>query len=429
MSVLGLIDANNFFCGVAACYDLSLRNVPVVTVGSNDGMAISRNAMAKELGIKMAQPYFQFKQFEQSHGLIVKSANFELITDMSQRVRDVLDELVPEIFPYSVDESFFICGGLENKDLEAYAQDIRKKVLQWTGVASCIGLGANRTLAKLSNYAAKKYKACNGVVDLYSDSSRRERLLKLTSVGSVWGVGPASAKKLIQAGIETAFDLADYGSTKVHKEFGVMLARTATELRGEVVFPFEDDAVTSQSIIASRSLGGAVKDPETLFASIATHIARGARKLRLQNTVAGRLSVSIQTSAFNTTAPRYSNKKVCSLPTPTSDTAVLTRFARDIFEQIFRSGYDYSKTAIEFTNVIPVGEVQDDLFSEPVRGISKSTELMGAIDSINAKYGMGVVTGASEKQGGSWRPKSKNRSPCYTTQWAEIPIVKTNIEQ
>ena len=98
MSALGLIDANNFFCGVASCFDLSLRNVPVVTLGSNDGMAIARNAKAKELGIKMAQPYFQFKHFEESHGLIVNSANFELISDMSQRVRDVLDELVPEIF-------------------------------------------------------------------------------------------------------------------------------------------------------------------------------------------------------------------------------------------------------------------------------------------------------------------------------------------
>lgn len=107
MSALGLIDANNFFCGVASCYDLSLRNVPIVTVGSNDGMAIARNAMAKKLGIKMAQPYFQFKHFEKTHGLVVKSTNFELITDMSQRVRNVLEELVPDIFPYSIDESFF----------------------------------------------------------------------------------------------------------------------------------------------------------------------------------------------------------------------------------------------------------------------------------------------------------------------------------
>jgi DNA polymerase V len=429
MSALGLIDANNFFCGVASCFDLSLRNVPVVTLGSNDGMAIARNAKAKELGIKMAQPYFQFKHFEESHGLIVNSANFELISDMSQRVRDVLDELVPEIFPYSVDESFFLCEGLEHRDLEAYAQEIRNRVLQWTGVATCIGLGANRTLAKVSNSAAKKYKACNGVVDLYSDSTRRERLLRLTPVGAVWGVGPASAAKLHLAGIETAFQLADYGSTRVHKEFGVMLGRTAAELNGEVVFPFEEDAVTSQSIIASRSLGTAVKDPETLFASIAAHVERGARKLRAQNTVAGRLSVSIQTSAFNSTAPGYSNKKTSSPHSPTSDSTVLTRLAQDIFKQIFRSGYDYSKTAIELTGIVPVDKMQDDLFAEPTGDGSKSAALMGAIDSINAKYGLGVVTVASQKQGGSWQPQSKNRSPCYTTEWADIPIVRTSIKQ
>ena len=422
MSIIALCDANNFFATAHSAYDLSLRDKPLVIAGSNDGMIIARSLEAKALGIKMAEPYFKVKHFECTHGLVSRSANFALITDLSQRVSDVLDELVPHASKYSIDESFLLYDGLEHQDLTAYSQMIRQTVLKWTGVKCCVGVGSNKTLAKAANNGAKKYVGCNGVVDLVTDPSRREKLLALTPVGDVWGVGKASANKLNQAGIITALDLAVSEPDKVKKNFGVMLYRTALELSGEQVFPFEEDAATNKSIIASRSLGRPIQDPETLIASISHHVERAARKLRAQDTVAGSLSVTVKTNMFKADGPRYCKTLSGNLAIPSSDFMVLGHLARDLFKQIFRPGYEYTKTGIEINKIIPRNEVQPDLFSDPTDTSEKKELLMDAIDTINQRYGLGAVTGASQKQGGRWQPKSENKTPSYTTEWDDIPI-------
>ncbi|MEH8173623.1 protein UmuC, partial [Aeromonas veronii] len=67
-------------------------------------------------------------------------------------------------------------------------QQIRQRVWQWTGLTVGVGIGPTKTLAKLANYAAKKWPATGGVVDL-RDELRRARLMAITPVDEVWGIG------------------------------------------------------------------------------------------------------------------------------------------------------------------------------------------------------------------------------------------------
>ena len=66
-----------------------LVGLPVVVLSSNDGACIARSNEAKELGIEMAQPWFQVKHLVRTAGLIGVSANFELYSDMSARMMAV----------------------------------------------------------------------------------------------------------------------------------------------------------------------------------------------------------------------------------------------------------------------------------------------------------------------------------------------------
>ncbi len=68
-------------------------------------------------------------------------------------------------------------------------------------------MAPTKTLAKLANFAAKKWQQTGGVVDL-SDPVRREKLMKIVPVGEVWGIGSRTTAKLNQLGIHTAWDLA-----------------------------------------------------------------------------------------------------------------------------------------------------------------------------------------------------------------------------
>jgi len=57
-----LIDGNNFYVSCERVFAPRLVGKPVVVLSSNDGACIARSNEAKELGVKMAQPWFQVKQ-------------------------------------------------------------------------------------------------------------------------------------------------------------------------------------------------------------------------------------------------------------------------------------------------------------------------------------------------------------------------------
>ena len=61
-----LIDGNCFFVSCERAFRPDLKNVPVVVLSSNDGCVVSRSPEAKQLGIKMSEPYFQIKHLVQS---------------------------------------------------------------------------------------------------------------------------------------------------------------------------------------------------------------------------------------------------------------------------------------------------------------------------------------------------------------------------
>jgi len=65
--------------------------------------------------------------------------------------------------------------------------------------------GAAKTLAKIANFAGKKWKKTGGVLDL-SVPVRREKLMQIVPVDEVWGVGSSPTAKLNQFGINTVLD-------------------------------------------------------------------------------------------------------------------------------------------------------------------------------------------------------------------------------
>lgn len=103
---------------------------------------------------------------------------------MSARVMATLEAFAPSMEVYSIDEAFLDLTGVCQQDSVAYGQRIRKAVVRATGIPVCVGMGPTKTLAKLANFAAKKWLKTEGVLDL-SDVIRREKLMKIVPVGEV----------------------------------------------------------------------------------------------------------------------------------------------------------------------------------------------------------------------------------------------------
>jgi DNA polymerase V len=444
--MLALVDGNNFYVSCERVFRPSLIGRPVVVLSNNDGCAISRSNEAKALGIRMGQPWHEFKGLEREAGVVALSANFELYGDMSDRVMSIVGRYAPRQEIYSIDESFLDFDGIRG-DLVEIGRRLRGEVLMATGIPTCVGFGPTKTLAKLANFFAKTAERKPGVYpgDLAQvcDLSREGRagtrrvaqLFRSTEVGEVWGVGPRISAQLVAAGVTSIADLVRIDLATIRKRFSVVLERTVLELRGTRCFSVDDEPVPKQQIMCSRSFGTPVLAVADLVEAVTDFACRGAEKLRKQSSLAGGVMVFIRTSPFRQDERQYGRSITVPLLRPTSDSALIVAAAVAGLQQIYREGYRFAKAGVMLVELQPEGLQQGELDlvggggpdaqgSEPRRD---RAPLMVAMDKLNKRYGRGAVVVGSQGEPlarKAWGMRQERRTPCYTTRMDEVPIAR-----
>ncbi len=420
--IIALIDVNNFYVSCERAFNPKLKNKPVVVLSNNDGCAISRSNEAKELGIKMGEPWFKCQDIARQYHIQALSSNYALYADMSNRVMTILNDFSPNQEVYSIDECFLDLTGF-NRDLREYGQEMRSRILKWTGLPVCVGIGATKTLAKLANHIAKKQSQFNGVCNL--NALAEDELNKVFSnidVGEVWGVGRRLASKLKTLGINTVLDLKQADPEYLRQQFSIVMAKTVSELNGTVCIELEEIAPPRKQILSSRSFGHPVRDYNSLAESITLYMSRAAEKLRSQKSLANVVQVYIRTSPFKLDEPQYSNGMTIPLPSPTDDTRQLVKIALWALKHLYKRHYSYAKAGVSLGDLIPRSSAQFDMFASG-QSTSRSTSLMSTIDRINAKMGRESIKLASEGFARPWKMKQGNKSPNYTTRWDGLVIV------
>ena len=421
-TTFALVDCNNFYASCEKLFRPDLKNTPIVVLSNNDGCVIARSKEAKALGIKMAVPLFQIKEQIRQHNIQIFSSNYALYADLSNRVMRTLEDLAPRVEVYSIDEAFLDLSGVESMvPLVEFGLKIKDTIVQWTGLSVCVGMAPTKTLAKLANHAAKKYPATAGVVDL-TQRERQQRLLAITPVRDIWGVGRGHAKRLEQMGIYTALDLAQSSAKNIRNQFSVVLERTVLELNGESCIEFEDVPASKQQIICSRSFGSAITTPEQMREAIAQYTARAAEKLRTEQQQAKVLTVFINTSRFKAEHKNYSNSATGELLIPSNDTRDLNKLAMQLLKPIWRDGYHYNKAGVMLSDFYRPNTYPLDLFAEVAQN-PNSQQLMAVLDEIQQK-GLGRVFLASQGLQNTWAMKREHLSPAYTTRWTDLPKVR-----
>ena len=427
--LFALVDVNNFYVSCERVFQPKLAQVPMVVLSNNDGCAVARSAEVKALGVKMGTPWFQMQELAKKHGIQAYSSNYTLYGDMSSRVVQVLRSFTPNIEVYSIDESFLRIETVlkQYQDTLELGQKIKQQVKDTTGLPVCVGIGPSKTLAKLANHLAKKHGQFAGVCDVNAMTKPElYQWMSETEVGEVWGVGRQIAKKLKAQNIQSVFDLLQAAPQAMRQQFGVVMERLCYELRGTSCLQLEEVAPAKQQIIASRSFGKLVTSQVELAQSVATHAARAAEKLRIQNSVAGALTVFIQTNPFKQYEPQHHQSITVPLTEATDNTLTLTNAALLGLQQIYQPNFRYKKAGVILNLISDKPTVQQSLF-EDINSKGKSAHLMKAMDAINTRFGNAVIRSAAAgtnttKQ--EWQMKSSNKSPNYTTKWDELPVAR-----
>lgn len=421
--VFALIDCNNFFVSCERVFRPDLWNRPVAVLSNNDGCIVARSNEVKALGVPMGVPYFKVKELLKAHKVTLFSGNFRLYGDFSQRVVRVLQNACADIEVYSVDESFLRLDRLPVDNYEAWATQLRQRLLLYTGIPVSIGIASTKTLAKAAAEYAKQDPRTDGIYSLLpEDREKQHHLLMWLPVGDIWGVGRRTAPKLQAYGISTARQLIQTSDQWVQAQLGIRGLKIIKELRGESCYGLENSNEPQQSIACTRSFGHTIRDYYQLEGAVATFAARAAAKLRTQEEVAQALAV------FLRLPKRFEMRGVSTvarLMQPTADTGVIIEVALQALQRLYDPELAYSKAGVVLIDLVSVQAQQLTFLQGSANQLDRQAALMRTVDELNQRYAARLVRHASEHlERTEWHSQHQLRSPAYTTQWRELPRVR-----
>ena len=413
---IALVDCNSFYVSCERLFNPKIQKKAVIVLSNNDGCVISRSREAKDLGIKMGEPYFKVKELVKKNKVEVYSSNYALYGDISRRVMKVLKTFSPKVEIYSIDEAFIDLSFIDEKGVEDYGREIRSRVLKWTGIPTSVGIASTKTLSKVANHIAKKEKA--GVI--YLNTNIDEKLKKFP-IEDVWGVGKQLSKFYHKNNISNAYDLKNVSNTWVKKGTNVLGAKTAMELRGIPCIDLQIDQEKRKNCCVSRSFGRKVKDLNELEESVITHCLNAAEKIRADDQIAKTITVFIRTSPFDKNRRYYSNSKTIDLAIPTSNSIELIKNAVKALTDIYKYGYAYQKAGIILSGLKDANQNDQNLLTPLLE--NKSKKLMKAIDYTNTKYGRYAISIAQAGLSKGWKMRREHSSKIDTASFDSLPKI------
>ena len=419
--MIALVDCNNFFVSCERVFRPDLDGKPVVVLSNNDGCIVSRSNESKAMGIAMGTPYFKVKHLVENGQLTVFSSNYALYGDLSNRVMSILADEVPKIEVYSIDEAYLHIDGIAPDRISKLCRNLTEKIRQWVGIPVSIGVAPTKTLAKIASHFAKKYKGYRGVCMMDTDE-KRIKALKLTPIDDVWGIGRRLAPKMLEWGINTAYDFTQRPKEWVRERLGINGLKTWEELRGTVCID-EETSERRKSICTSRSFADMIEDQQELSLRVSDFAAMCAKKLREEGSAAYDVTTFLYTNRFRDDLNQYFPSMTIRLNVAANSTQEIVSAALKAFRLIYRQGYQYKKAGVVVGNIIPAESVQGAIFDFDGRAREKNDRISKVMDSLGGEsklLRLGVQRSGHYADG----IRKDHSSGLYTTSLEEIIKVR-----
>ena len=394
---IGIVDCNNFYVSCERVFNPISIGRPTVVLSNNDGCVIARSQEAKDLGIKMGEPFFQKRDFMDEHRFCVYSSNYNLYGDMSDRVMTTIKKYANEVEVYSIDECFVDFSNIPDEELEDRLHLIRNEVKRLTGIPVSIGVGPNKTLAKLTSHIAKKQPSYDGICSYWTLHNIGD-LLYTISVDDVWGIGRKWSKKLKGIGVNTVGQFIMVSDPIVRKMMNVNGLKTKMELTGQYCHPVQKIPKLKRNIASTRSFGQDIDSFDQVAEAMYSYIKSGVKKL-IDNEISPNRATIFLAGNIHKGQKHYTSRQVTLQKQ--------TRSVEEIWSQIFphlRSMFSatkkYKKCGIIFNDLMPESIQQGSLFSSSYQTIQPPSNV--------------------EKK---WEMRQEYISQKFTTSWDEIPAV------
>lgn len=371
-------DLDAFYASVEQRDNPALRGKPVIVGG---GVVLSASYEARAFGVRGAMGGRQARQLC-PHAIVV-SPRMSAYSEASKAVFAVFEDTTPIVEALSIDEAFLDVGGLlkiAGTPVEI-AQRLRTNVRDKVGLPVTVGIARTKFLAKVASDVAKP----DGLLLVPPDGELA--FLHPLPVELLWGVGPITARKLRDRGVETVHDVVRVGEASLVAMLGPAAGRHLHALAHNQDPRRVDGGRRRRSIGSQRAGRRPPGRPEALDADVVAVVERVTRRMRDAGRVGRTVVLRLRFEDFSRATRSH------TLPRATADTEAVLRAMRALVAETMPLIREKGLTLVgmSVTNLERADAVQ---LSLPFDGHDAGA-LDSVLDEIRVRFGSGAVSRAS----------------------------------
>jgi DNA polymerase-4 len=371
-------DADAFFASVEQRDDPRLRGRPVIV---GPGVVMAASYEAKAYGIRSGMGADEAKRL--CPEAVTVSPRFEAYVEASKALFEIFEDTSPVVEGLSLEEAFLDVSGLEriSGSPEQIARNLRARIRESVGLAISVGIGPTKVIAKMASNAAKP----DGLVVVRRGEERA--FLDPLPVERIWGVGPATANRLRENGLNTVGEIAEAHELAL---VGILGRAVGRQLHG-IARNREPRPVRRgrgrRSFGAQRALGRSRRSHEELRTILAGLVDRVTRRMRRSRRVGRTVILRLRFGDFSRAT------RSMTMQRPTAESRVILRATKTLLATatptIERRGLTLLGIAV--SNVEPDGggiQLVLPLYRDQLA-------LDRALDELRERFGPGTITRAT----------------------------------
>jgi len=382
------VDLDAFYASVEQLDDPALRGRPVIVGGlGSRGVVAAASYEARDFGVRSAMPMGRARRACPQAAFV--APRFDRYAEKSREVMAILESVTPLVEQLSIDEAFLDVAGarrLLGNGVEI-AQLVRTRVRAEAGLVASVGVATTKFLAKLASDMAKP----DGLLAV--EPGTEEAFLRPLPVSRLWGVGPATRRKLERMAVHTIGDVATLPEAALTAALGNALGQKLLALS------HNDDPRPVVPERETKSIGA----EETFAVDLRTRDACDGELVRLVDKVTARLRSAGMEARTVTLKFRYADfetrTRSRTLPGASIVSAVFLEIARELLDAIeVDRGVRLLGVSLSHLAPVAVEQATLDLGDGEVADLSRverRAQVERAVDAVRDRFGTQSVGPAS----------------------------------
>ena len=313
------LDMDAFYASVEQRDDPELRGKPVAVGGRPEsrGVVAAASYEARAFGVRSAMPMARAVRL--CPELVIVHPDFERYRGVSSEVMEILRRCTPLVEPLSLDEAYLdVTENAWGEPLGiTVARRLKQEILEQTGLTASAGVAPNKFLAKI----ASGYRKPDGLTVIAPE--RVESFLQELPVEALWGVGPVTARKLRNIGLERLVQVRTVDMDLLRRTVGSLADWLRQLSHGDDPRPVEPhrDAKSSST---ENTYAEDLLSMDSIRAELDRMARENAEWLERHRLTARTITIKVRYSDFRTITRSH------TLSLPTSDSDVIASWAVEL---------------------------------------------------------------------------------------------------